>query len=371
MHILLCPDKFKGSLSSDAVCQALSSGIAAVYSEARITSIPMADGGDGSVDILRGPLGLQQTVCQTVDPLGRPLTASYYHKGETAYIELASASGLALLSADKRNPMLTSTLGTGLLMKDSVDRGFTTIYLLIGGSATNDAGTGIAKALGYDFLDRSGNSLSPTGEHLAEIKKIKRPSQPLAATAIHVLCDVTNPMHGPHGAAHTYAAQKGADKRQIELLDAGLELYGALLDRRAGHIISDLPGMGAAGAVSVSLVGLLGAHMLSGVEQISTIVGLENAIQSADLVITGEGKVDQTSKQGKVAGHVAQLCEQHRVPFGLVAGSLERDIDLSPLCRWQYAITDQAKSIEEAIKEAHHHLVQIGKRIGARLLGDQ
>ena len=226
MKILLCPDKFKGSLSAEQVCHAVREGLLSVDSNLEIISHPMADGGDGSIEILKSLLKLKGIKIQTLDGLKRNIEAKYYYNDDSAFIELASASGLVLLSKAERNPMTTSTLGTGLMMKDALERGFKKLYLFIGGSSTNDAGIGIAQALGFDFLDKKDSSLDPIGSNLGKIHKIVNNNlYNFENMEITVLCDVTNPMHGPNGAAFVYAAQKGATDQDIIYLDIVLLCY--------------------------------------------------------------------------------------------------------------------------------------------------
>lgn len=308
MKILLCPDKFKGSLSAEEVCKALSKGLWSVNKDFQITSLPMADGGDGSIDILKSRLLLSPIHVRTVDPLGRNIEATYYHSEGVAFIELAAASGITLLKHSELNPLATSTKGTGVIMKDAIERGFQKIYLFIGGSATNDGGIGIAQALGFDFLDIHGASLEPIGANLEKIQSIaNHSSYNFENIEITVLCDVTNPMHGPNGAAYIYGAQKGATEEDILSLDTGLRNYGNVLKSQFRVDLSNESGIGAAGAVGASLVGLLNAKMENGFHMIANVNQLEEAIKAADLVITGEGKIDRTTFQGKVVGRTQAL----------------------------------------------------------------
>ncbi|MDF1698379.1 MAG: glycerate kinase [Saprospiraceae bacterium] len=368
MKILLCPDKFKGSLSAERVCQALQEGLLDVNPNLQIINHPMADGGDGSIDILNALLSLAPILVQTFDPLGRPIEAQYFHSETTAYIELASASGITLLDQKERNPLITSTMGTGVMIKDALDKGFEKINLFIGGSATNDAGIGIANVLGYDFLDKNGNLLHPNGVNLSKIKQIKHPrTYDHENLEIIVLCDVTNPMYGPQGAAFTYGAQKGASPRDIHTLDDGLKNYADLLLAQQKIDLLNQPGMGAAGAVGASLVGLLNARLENGFQLLSRETKLENAIQNSNFVITGEGKVDATSFQGKVVGNIASICKKNNKPFGIVGGIIDELSDISTEPKFRQSIISLAKDFNEAMNFPEKFLVNIGKAIGTQL----
>jgi len=364
MKILLCPDKFKGSLSAEQVCHAVREGLLSVDSNLEIISHPMADGGDGSIEILKSLLKLKGIKIQTLDGLKRNIEAKYYYNDDSAFIELASASGLVLLSKAERNPMTTSTLGTGLLMKDALERGFKKLYLFIGGSSTNDAGIGIAQALGFDFLDKKDSSLDPIGSNLGKIHKIVNNNlYNFENMEITVLCDVTNPMHGPNGAAFVYAAQKGANDQDIISLDEGLKNYSSVLKFHLNVDHSDESGMGAAGAVGASLVGLLNANLKNGFEMFSNITRLKDAIKKSDLVITGEGSVDQTSFQGKVVGNIVQICNKYHIPCGIIGGMLE-EINSSDLnINFQKSIISIAKDLADAMTSSERFLNTIGKDI--------
>ncbi|MEZ4983492.1 MAG: glycerate kinase [Saprospiraceae bacterium] len=324
MNILICPDKFKGSLSAMEVCQAIGKGIRARYPEAAITFHPMADGGDGSLQILAHQLGLRSKELETTDPLGRKIRASYYYAADTAFIELASASGLVLLTPAERNALATSTFGTGQMMVDAIQSGFRNIYLFLGGSATNDAGMGIMAALGFEFLSQEGNVLSPIGAHLPQIAQIRnRSSIDFSQVQITLLCDVTNPLYGPDGAAYVYARQKGATDEEIVWLDHALQHIGQIIFHYTGVDTSYLPGTGAAGGVGASLVALCGAKIERGFATIAELTGLPARIHASDWVISGEGRLDSQSLQGKVVDGVASLCRQYHKPLTLLVGKNE------------------------------------------------
>lgn len=330
----------------------------------------MADGGDGSIDIIGGKLDLSSINMRTVDPLGREITDQYYYSHDVAFIELAGASGLALLAEEERNPIQTSTFGTGLLIKDALNRGFTKIYLFIGGSATCDAGIGIASALGFDFVQSDDTVLHPTGGNLINIHAIKKKHNNFNFNSIEivVLCDVTNGMHGPDGASFVYSPQKGASPQDVTLLDDGLKKYAKILESTTQKNLAEVPGMGAAGAVAASLVGLMNARIENGFEALSEMLHLEEAIKNADFVITGEGKIDKTSFRGKVVGNVIAMCDKHNTPYGLVGGILEKLPDIKSNFILHESIIEIAGELQTSMSSPKIYLRKIGKNIANYLL---
>ncbi|MCF8245835.1 MAG: glycerate kinase [Saprospiraceae bacterium] len=372
MKILLCPDKFKGSLSAQEVCRAIDFGLKKSQPQAETTFHPMADGGDGSLEILSAHLNLQPQNVVTTDPLGREITARYFTSADAAFIEVASASGLVLLKNEERNPLLTSTFGTGTLMADALAKGFQNIYLFLGGSATNDAGMGIAAALGCQFLDENGQPLEPIGGNLPKVQSIKS-SQLFDFQKIKMtlLCDVTNPLFGPNGAAHVYARQKGATEEQVEYLDHGLRHFSGILQKHSGTDVGNLPGSGAAGGIGASLSALFRAEMAGGFGVISELTGLEKQIQSTDLVISGEGKLDQQSLQGKVVSGVAGLCKKHGKPLVLFVGA--NDLDEKKLhslgAHQVFSITEKARDLEDAMANGEVYLTALAEKNRELLIG--
>lgn len=362
MKVLICPDKFKGSLSANDVCKALRDGLLRTNAELEISIHPLADGGDGSIEILKMFYDLDLSAVETVDPLGRSIVAHYYTSKDSAFIELASASGIVLLQEEEKDPLKTSTLGTGLMIKDAIGRGFKNINLFIGGSATNDAGIGIAYALGFSFLDYNGVVLKPIGMNLDRIHSIQNNSnKDFEDVEITVLCDVINPMYGPDGAAMVYASQKGASDEDILLLDSGLKSFAGLIKIERSIDLADHPGMGAAGAVSASLVALLNAKIENGFQMLSKLTEFENAITNSDLVITGEGKIDSTSFQGKVVGNVFRLCKKYKIPCGIVGGIIENLEDDGHDFIFEKSIIAIAKDQKDAMQLSKDYLVEIGK----------
>ncbi|MEL6140056.1 MAG: glycerate kinase [Bacteroidota bacterium] len=374
MHILLAPDKFKGSLSAIAIARAISKGLrASLHSIKEINIHPLADGGDGSLDVLASYLNLDKMEVLTLDPLERPIKSSYLCNEEMAFIEVASASGLVLLSPSERNPRLTSTLGTGLLIKNALERGITQIYLFLGGSATNDLGFGILAALGFELLDAAGNQLLPIGDNLGKVHTIV-PSESYNWSDINftVLCDVDNPPFGPNGAAYVYAAQKGASLEDIAFLDAGLQSSCAVIQQQSGKYVAQLAGGGAAGGIATSLFALLNARIQPGFQLLSELTFLEDRVQKADIVISGEGKLDRQSLRGKVVDGVAKLCQKHNKPLYLFVGAnelAEKDWKEHGI-QAVYQVISLANELEDAMLNAEQYLEQLGQMFGERLKVD-
>ena len=308
MHILIACDSFKDALDADRVCHAIATGLTRAHAGIAVTEMPLSDGGEGVLDILRKALKLTAIEKQVSDPLGRPVTASYglSADGKTALVEMATASGLQLLKQAERNPLLTSTIGTGELLADAKARGATTALLAIGGSATNDGGIGMAAALGWKFLDSAGNTVKPDGGNLQQIAKIVPPAQ-LPFERVEVLCDVTNPLTGPIGASAVYGPQKGGTKESIARLDEGLRHLARLVEEQFGRTgLSETPGAGAAGGLGFGGMAFLNATLKRGIEMVLDLVGFDAAAAKADLVITGEGCIDGQSLQGKLIQGVSR-----------------------------------------------------------------
>lgn len=323
MKILIAPDKFKGSLTAYEVCNIIAKTIAQHLPEAQIMCQEMADGGEGSLEILMRLIPLTEIHTETKDPLFRAITSSYllHEPSGTAYIEMSRASGLQLLQDHERHCMHTSSIGTGMLIKHAIDHKAKKIFLFIGGSATNDAGIGIAHALGFRFLNEMKQIIEPVGRNLIEIVSIKKPEDGiLEKINLELISDVNNPMHGEHGAAFTYAAQKGATAKEILVLDRGLKQIDGLFKTQFNIAISDVPGAGAAGAAGAGGLALLGAKMSSGSQFIINATSLKSQITNVDVILTGEGKLDRQSLQGKVVQGVAALCKKMGKPCIVICG---------------------------------------------------
>nr|WP_295930368.1 glycerate kinase [uncultured Dyadobacter sp.] len=327
MNILVAPDKFRGSLEAAEVCDAVTDGVRKAYPDAKVTAIPLADGGEGTSKILTKVTGGREVPVTVMDPLNRQINATYGISGdhEVAFIEMAAASGLGLLTAEERNPLRTSTFGTGQLIVDALNRGVKKIILGIGGSATTDGGIGMAEALGYSFRDAEGHTLLPNGESLAKIASIDRHNADprLALVSVIVACDVTNPLFGKDGAAYVYGPQKGADPEMVMQLDLGLQNLTLVATRVFGSDVSGVSGAGAAGGLGAGCMWFLNAELKEGISIVMEQCDIASLVADADLVITGEGKVDEQTLAGKVVKGLAGLCKSHRVPLAVVCGSLQ------------------------------------------------
>lgn len=323
MKILIAPDKFKGSLLAPGVCDAVADALHELDPTFEITKVPLADGGEGTFEILLDSSRGRIKKKSVHDPLMRPLLAEYglSNDGTTAYIEMAKASGLQLLKENERNPLQTSTIGTGELIVDALNEGAVNIILGIGGSATNDAGIGMAHALGFRFLTKQSEILSPVGGSLADIDSIDDTNihVHLRKANFIVLCDVVNPLYGPQGAAFIYAPQKGATPEQAIMLDKGLKHFSdlALL---AYKVDLNFTGAGAAGGLGAGAKLFLNATFQRGIDYISELTGLEYKIKNCDAVITGEGKVDEQTFSGKVVDHVVKMANQYKKPVTILCG---------------------------------------------------
>lgn len=323
MRILIAPDKFKGSLTAAEVSDAVEAGLIQAGSHAKMRKIPLADGGEGTSSILTEWFGGDKVNLRVSDPLGRPVDAFYgiSPDGVRAFIEMSAASGLELLQPTERNPLRTTTYGTGELIRDAIRRGVSEVVLGIGGSATNDLGTGMAQALGYTFLDDTGRKITPSGQTLRQISTIVEPPDVAELKKIQftVLSDVTNPLYGPTGAAHVFAPQKGADQEIVRVLDLGLRHLADLILREFG-IDLNFQGAGASGGLGAGSLFFLDARLIPGSRYILQTLDIENEVQAADFVVTGEGRLDDQSLSGKVVGSVLDLCSQYRKPCVIICG---------------------------------------------------
>ncbi len=330
MKIVLAPDSFKECLSAAAVCAALRQGIASALPSAEIVAAPMADGGEGTIAVLRDALPGNPVTLPVTGPSGQTIEAKYWYSDEaaTAVIETAAACGLALIPPAKRNPRLTTTRGAGELIRDALARNAQRLLLTIGGSGTVDGGTGLARALGYEFLDRAGRPLPEGGGSLMDLATIKAPAaQPWRGRRVEVACDVTNPLLGEAGAARVYGPQKGADPQMVIELEDGLARLAAVLERDLGLAVAELPGAGAAGGLGAGLAAFMGAKLLPGVELVLELIKLREKLRDADLVITGEGRTDSQTASGKVCAGVAAVARELGLPCVVLSGSVAGPLD--------------------------------------------
>ncbi|MDR1555965.1 MAG: glycerate kinase [Tannerellaceae bacterium] len=325
--VIIAIDSFKGCLTSIEAGQAAKEGVACVFPDCEIFLLPVADGGEGILDALLSTMKGKYIQVTAHDPLMNPVQAIYGISGgaKTALIEMASVSGLPLVPANKRNPMLTTSFGTGELIKDALKRGCRDFIIGIGGSATNDAGLGMLQALGFRFLDKNGNALGVGGKILIEVASIDTSSAypALKEAWFIVACDVHNPFYGPNGAAHIYARQKGADDNMIEELDAGMRSLANIIRQTTGKDIATYPGTGAAGGMGGGCLAFLNATLKPGIKLLLDTLCFEEKIRNADLIITGEGRADRQTAMGKLPFGILKEAEKQHIPVVVIAGSIE------------------------------------------------
>ena len=367
--IVLAPDSFKESLSSVAAAQAMAQGVRRAYPAARIDCVPMADGGEGTVQAL--VWATDGTYCKELvhDPLGRPLKATFglLGSGDCAVIEMAAASGLELLEIQQRNPLLTSTRGTGELILAAEKAGVKRIILGIGGSATVDGGTGMARALGVRFLDAAGKELPEGGGSLAQLETIDISglAPGIRKVQIDVACDVNNPLVGERGAARVFGPQKGASPEMVEQLERGLARLGEKMAQQLGKDVRYAPGAGAAGGLGAGLMAFLEGELKSGVELVIEAVGLADKLAGARLCITGEGKLDYQSACGKTVMGVARIAKGMNVPVIVLAGTIGAGAEqlLKEGVTEYHSIKPESMSLQESIKRAPELLAETAERV--------
>lgn len=326
MRVVIAPDKFKGSLTALEAAAAMARGVARAVPDATIDQVPMADGGEGTTHALVAATGGSIREAQVTGPLGEPVVACFglLGDGQTAVIEMAAASGLVLVPAEKRNPLIATTRGTGELLLSAIAAGARRVVIGIGGSATNDGGAGLGQALGYRLLDDAGRELDPGGGPLGRLARIDASGRrrELDGVEVAVACDVTNPLCGPAGASAVYGPQKGASPPMVETLDRNLHHFATIVARDLGADIKDQPGSGAAGGLGGGLVAFANGQLEPGVNLIITAVNLANRLENADLCLTGEGAIDAQSAFGKTAVGVGRLARSLDCPVMALAGSI-------------------------------------------------
>ena len=329
MKTVIAIDSFKGSLSSVELSRHITIGIKNVYPDAHIISLPIADGGEGTVEALVLGTGGKVVECVVNDPLMRPLKAKYgiLGNGKTAVIEMAEASGLTLLGEKERDPLKTTTYGTGELIKDALSRGCREFIVGIGGSATNDLGMGMMKAFGVSFKDENGDELPGTGGSMEKVARIDTTNilSELKECRFTIACDVDNPLYGKHGAAYVYSRQKGADEKTIKQLDKGLRKLSDIIRKELGKDVAGIPGAGAAGGLGGAFVAFVDGELRSGIDIVLKALDFEKKAEDADVVITGEGRIDGQSVMGKAPTGVSKICKEKGIPVIAFAGSLADD----------------------------------------------
>jgi glycerate kinase len=330
LKIVVAPNALKGSLGALAAAQAMSAGVRLASPAAEIVQVPVADGGDGLLEVLEYHQDLQRIPCHVTGPLGNPVTSTLLYAAgrRLAIVEMATAAGLALLSPAGLDPMQATTFGVGELLRVALDHGAQHIILGIGGSATSEGGTGLARALGARFLDAHGDELPGNAAALGRIRNIdlEQLDPRLVQTRIDVICDVDNPLLGEQGAASIFAPQKGASPAQVAEIEAGLDNLASLVERQLGRDIRELRGGGAAGGLGAGLVAFLQAELRPGAAVVLELTGYEAALDGASLVLTAEGQLDSQTARGKAPAEVARLADRHGIPCIAIAGSLGTEL---------------------------------------------
>lgn len=369
MKIVIAPDSFKGSLTAKEVADSIERGIKKVYRNSCIVKVPMADGGEGTVQSLVDCTDGKIINVNVKDPLMRDINAFYgmLGDGETAVIEMASSSGLDLVSNKERNPAKTTTYGTGELIKHAMNNGCRNIIIGLGGSATNDGGTGMLKALGVKFLDENNEDIGLGGGSLSKLQRIdiKGMDHRVKECKITAACDVNNPLCGPEGASYIFGAQKGADEDMIRVLDNNLTHYADVIKKDIGVNIINIPGAGAAGGLGGGLLAFLNVDLQKGIEIVMKVTNLEEKVKDSDIVITGEGMIDYQTSFGKTPYGVAKIAKKYGIPVIAIAGGIGKDTGTLYGKGFDsiFSIVNKPMSLDEAIINAKILLEDVSERI--------
>jgi glycerate 2-kinase len=397
MHILIATDKFKDSQTALQICEGLKKGILKTFPSANCEILPLADGGEGTLETLQIVLGGEFITCEVQDPLFRNIKAKYLWipSIKTAIVEMARASGIELLKNAERNALITSTFGAGQLILDALQKDAREIILTVGGSATNDGGMGMAAALGYVFKDKNGEELKPVGENLIKIYSIDNNLTPnpspsergveasktplsegegrgvrlLSQTKFTVATDVTNPFYGENGAAKVFAKQKGADENAINLLDKGLENLAQLFQKTFNLDIQEKQGSGAGGGIGGGAIAFLNAQICSAADWILDITEIDKKLKTTNVLITGEGKIDSQTWQGKLISRLVERANKFSIPSILVCGTMQ-DIDqiiAQEGVMYATSILNEPMSLEKAIENTSQLIEYQGNMIGKML----
>ena len=363
MKILVAPDKFKGSLSAVAAVEAITRGLRAVWPDAEISSAPIADGGEGFAEALGQALGGAWVETRALDPIGREVEARYVwvEAEHLAIIEMSEASGLWRLTPEERAPLRATTFGTGQLIRHAVGRGARKILVGLGGSATTDGGVGMAAALGYEFLTSDGEELALFPGHLIALTRIQADGA-IELPEIIAACDVQNPLLGPRGTAHVFSPQKGASASDVLALEGGLSALADAVTTDLGCDFRDTPGAGAAGGIAFGLLSFCGAKVVSGFDLVAATLRLEERIAASDLIITGEGRLDGQTLEGKGPAGVAALARRHGKPVLALAGSVAENAAVHALFDATCAIIDEPATLEAAMSRGAEFLERAATR---------
>ncbi|AXA66913.1 MULTISPECIES: glycerate kinase [Pseudomonas] len=370
MKIVVAPDSFKESLSAAGVARALARGLRQALPAAEIIECPLGDGGEGTLDAVLAATGGEVREARVTGPLGEPVTARWGWLAEqrTAFVEMASASGLELVPRSRRDVLVATSRGTGELLHAALDAGAERLVLAIGGSATNDGGAGLLQALGVRLLDKQGQALGPGGAALAMLASLDVTAlhPRLAEVEVVIAADVDNPLCGPQGASQIFGPQKGASPEQVRQLDAALAHFATVTAATLGRDVREQPGAGAAGGVGFAALAFLQATFRPGIEVVAELVGLDDALIDADLAVTGEGRLDGQTLRGKTPAGVLRLAQRHGVPVVAVAGSLGEGYDAlyEQGLAAAFSLVPGPLSLEEALAQAEVLLERTARDIG-------
>lgn len=350
-NCIVIPDSFKGTLSAIEICTIFQEEIAKLQPDCQVKAVPVADGGEGTVDCFLYALSCQRVEVQAEGPLGEPVDAYYARFGDTAVIEMAMCAGLPQVEG-RQDPEGTTTYGVGQVMRRALEDGCTKLVLGLGGSCTNDGGAGMAAALGTQFTDEAGATFVPNGGTLDRVAHIDtRPAKALLeGRQVLAMCDIDNPMYGETGAAYIFGPQKGAGPEAVKRLDANLRHLSAIIEKDLGLSVATLPGSGAAGAMGAGVVAFLGGELRSGIDTVLDLIGFDRMLEQADMIFTGEGRIDSQSLRGKVISGIALRAKEKGVPVVAVVGSVGEgaqgayELGVSAI----FSINQQAEAFETA-----------------------
>lgn len=374
MKIVIAPDSFKESLSALEAAHAIEAGFREIFPDAVYVKVPVADGGEGTVEAMTAATNGRRVELQATGPLGRPVAAFYGLSGGDnviAVIEMAAASGLELVAPEDRNPLLATSRGTGDLIRAALDAGARRFILGVGGSATNDGGAGMLQALGVGLLDAQGAQLAPGGAALAGLDRIdvSRLDPRIKECIFDVACDVSNPLVGPTGASAIFGPQKGATPEMVAQLDANLRHYASVIARDLGQDVADIPGAGAGGGIAAAMLVFLDGRLRPGSEIVTDAVGLDEVVRDADLVVTGEGRIDSQTVNGKTPIGVARVAQRHGKPVIAIGGCLANDAHAVHAhgIAATFSTVMKAGTVAEALAGARFNLRSAARNIAAAI----
>lgn len=371
MNILVAPDSFKESVTADEAARAIAAGLREVWRDAEIVCLPMADGGEGMTAAVISATGGRAVRMKATGPMGEAVDCAFgvTGDGQTAVVELAAASGLELVKAGERNPLVTSTFGTGEMIRSALGVRAKRLLIGVGGSATVDGGAGIVEALGARLLDERGRQIGRGGGALRDLRRIDVSGLDarIKDVQVEVACDVSNPLLGEEGAAAVFGPQKGATPEMVRELEEGLTRFAEVVEESTGVQVATMPGGGAAGGAAAALMAFLGARLRPGVEVVAEIVGLETAVRRADLVITGEGRLDAQSSRGKTPVGVAAMARRFGKPVIAFAGCVDADAKTLRMYGFDaaFCIHQRATSLEQALRDARENLQRTAHEVAA------